>query len=262
MVLLRLRQYGKTAELAATGAADSPLFVVDYLLRLLRVAVLLSVWRLILSHGGAGGMSLAAVLTYTLVSEAFAEQLDPRTQLVDALWQGTITMYLLQPISALESFAADMCGRWVFGLLLFTTPLLLCAPLLGVDPRPVHLLPGLLFVPSVVLAICVGLALEFIFAALTLALEQGIWVVAQIRVALSTVLSGSLLPLALLPWGLGNVFAWLPFASMASAPLRIYTGTGDPARLLLVQAAWVAVLWPLARWTWKINRQKLVGYGG
>jgi ABC-type uncharacterized transport system permease subunit len=115
---------------------------------------------------------------------------------------------------------------------------------------------------SLILAISVGLALEFIFGALVVALEQGVWVVSQVRVALTTILSGSLLPLALLPWGLGAVFGWLPFAAMASAPLRIYTGTGDPLPLLLVQAGWSAVLWPLAHWMWQANREKLVGYGG
>ena len=36
-------------------------------------------------------------------------------------------------------------------------------------------------------------------------------------------MSGALLPLAYYPWGLGEVFAWLPFAAMAWAPLAIYT---------------------------------------
>jgi ABC-type uncharacterized transport system permease subunit len=155
-----------------------------------------------------------------------------------------------------------MCGRWAFGLALFSLPLLVCAPLLGVDPRPASATAGVLFLLSLILAISVGLALEFIFGALVVALEQGVWVASQVRVALTTILSGSLLPLALLPWGLGAVFGWLPFAAMASAPLRIYTGTGAPLPLLLAQAGWSAVLWPLARWMWQANREKLVAYGG
>ena len=83
-----------------------------------------------------------------------------------------------------------------------------------------------------------------------------------IRNAVGTLLSGSLLPLALYPWGLGELFSWLPFASTASAPLRIYTGTGDPRRLLLVQAGWAIVLWPLALWLWRANRERLASHGG
>jgi ABC-type uncharacterized transport system permease subunit len=87
-------------------------------------------------------------------------------------------------------------------------------------------------------------------------------VISRVRDAVTTLLSGSLLPLVMLPWGIGNVFAWLPFASMASAPLKIYTGTGDPLWLLPVQAAWSVVLWPAALWLWRANREKLVAYGG
>ena len=115
--------------------------------------------------------------------------------------------------------------------------------------------------PSLALAVSVGLALEFIFGGLIVASEQGVWVVSRVRDAITTLLSGSLLPLALLPWGIGNAFAWLPFASMASAPLKIYTGTGNPLWLLPVQAGWSAVLWPLALWLWRANREKLVAYG-
>jgi ABC-2 type transport system permease protein len=58
------------------------------------------------------------------------------------------------------------------------------------------------------------------------------------------------------------VFGWLPFAAMASAPLRIYTGTGDPVPLLLLQLGWSVALWPVAYWSWNRNRQRLVSYGG
>ncbi|MBI1930548.1 hypothetical protein HYR99_40670, partial [Candidatus Poribacteria bacterium] len=58
------------------------------------------------------------------------------------------------------------------------------------------------------------------------------------------------------------VFAWLPFASMASAPLHIYTGTGDAFRLIAVQAGWSVILWPVASWLWRFQRERLVSHGG
>jgi ABC-2 type transport system permease protein len=121
-------------------------------------------------------------------------------------------------------------------LVCFSIPLLLLAPLLGVDPRAVDPGAGGLLLVSLGLAVAVGLALEF--------------------------LSGALVPLALLPWGLGEVFAWLPFAATASAPLRIYTGTGDALPLLAMQAGWAVALWPLANWLWRANREKLAFHGG
>ena len=93
-------------------------------------------------------------------------------------------------------------------------------------------------------------------------LEQNVYAVMQIRSALTALLSGAVIPLALMPWGIGEVLGYLPFASLASAPLRIYTGTGDPAFLIVLQAFWLAVLWPLAHLIWTVNRERLVSHGG
>lgn len=259
-----LRRYGKTASLAAASAmGESKLFLLDYVLRLLRVLVLLAIWRTVLpARGAVSGMTLASVLTYTLISEAFAEQMACRTNIASDLWEGSITMRMLLPMTMVEHYAADMWGRWLVGLGFFSLPLVLLSPLLGVHPLPASPLAGALFVLSLALAICIGLAVEFFFLGLTFALGQAVWVIARMRMAISTILSGALLPLALLPWGLGGVFTWLPFASMASAPLQIYTGTGNIALLLLAQVGWAIVLWPLTLWLWRANREKLVGYGG
>jgi ABC-2 type transport system permease protein len=261
----RLRPYRATVMMSATGyIGDSPLFLIDYALRFLRVAVLLSIWRVILAHSGpVSGMSLTAVLTYTLIAEVFAEQFDGRTDLAEAFWNGSITTRFLQPMGLFAHYTSVTVGRWVINMTLFSVPLLIAAPFLGVDPRPTSAVTGCLFVVSLALAVGVGLAIEFIsFAALVAALDVSPWIISQVRGAIGTLLSGALLPLPLLPWGIGHVFAWLPFAAMASAPLQIFIGVGSPARLLAVQAFWCAVLWPAAGWLWKVNREKLVSFGG
>jgi ABC-2 type transport system permease protein len=155
-----------------------------------------------------------------------------------------------------------MAGRWLTNFLLFSCPVLLLAPLVGVDPRPASPLAGLLFVLSLGLGMSVGLALEFLVGGLTVALEQPVWIVERARVAVASLLSGSLLPLAYYPWGLGDAFAWLPFASLAWAPLAIFTGSGDPLLLLGRQLGWSIILWPFVNWFWRANREKLVAYGG
>ena len=252
-----------TAWLAGSaGVTESPAFLLDYLLRALRVAVLLSLWRIVLGQAASVPVPLATVLCYALLAEVFADQLYVRTTLADAFWQGTIAQHFLRPMALVPQFAAEMLGGWCVNLLFFSLPLLLAAPLLGVDPRPASAGAAALCAVSLCLGIAVGLAFEFITAALTVALEQPVWLVFYVRQAISVVLSGAVIPLALLPWELGRVLEWLPFASVAWAPLAIYTGMGDPPRLLALQLFWAAVLWPLAGWLWRANREKVVGYGG
>src|SRR5712691_8002014 len=162
-----MRGYLKTAAMSAGDVGDTPLFVVDYALRILRVLVLLALWRTILGgRESTGPMSLAAVLTYTVVAEVFAEQLSVRTTLNDAFWEGTLVMRFLRPMGLVRQLSAEMIGRWAIHFSLFSVPLFLLAPLLGVDPRPANPMAGMLFVLSLALAILVGLAMEVIFGAL------------------------------------------------------------------------------------------------
>jgi ABC-type uncharacterized transport system permease subunit len=262
-----LARYGKTAAMAATAlTGDSLYFLLTYLLRFLRVAVLLAIWRAVLSgRGPEAGMSLDSTLTYTLVGAVFGSQLTARTELDDLLWSGAITSRFLRPMNLVGQLLAQMAGAWLFGFVFFSLPLLAAAPLLGVNPLPASASAAALFCLSLALAIAVAVALDFIVAALMVTYGWNRWDVERLRGTISALLSGAVIPLALLPWHLDTVLEWLPFASMAWAPLSIYSGAragGDALRLLALQAAWAVALTLVARWLWRANRQKVVIYGG
>ena len=135
--MVGLRQWASTAWLAGSSSVtESPAFLLDYLLRLLRVAVLLALWRVVLSAGGRESVPLAPVLSYALLAEVLAEQLHVRTTLSDAFWQGTIAQNFLRPMPLVAQFAAEMVGGWLVNLAFFSLPLVLAAPLLGVSLAP------------------------------------------------------------------------------------------------------------------------------
>ena len=259
-----VRQCWKTAAMSAAGfVGDSPLFFFDYILRFARVVVLLAIWRTILTGSNeVAGFTIGAILTYTLVAEVFSDPLTCRTDLSWALYTGAIGPRYLLPMGLVGQYASEAFGKWAFGLAAFSVPLLLIAPLAGVDPAPASLTHGLLFVVSLALAISIGLAIDFVFAALASHVGQNVYAVDRVRGGITALMSGVVLPLAVYPWGIGDVFGYLPFASVASAPLRIYTGTGDAATLLGIQLFWAVALWPVANWLWRVNRQRLVTFGG
>jgi len=259
-----LHKYWHTALLSAAGlVGDNPLFLLDYLLRLLRVGVLLGLWQVLLEGKPTGvELSLGQLLTYTLVGEIFRDQLVCHSQLQQSLWEGSVGSYFLRPMSVFGQFAARMGGEWLFGLAFFSLPLALAAPLLGVDPLPASARAALLFLLSLGLAVAVGLALELFFGALVVWMDHNLYNAYRLRDALVALLSGGLIPLELLPWNLGYYAGWLPFAATASVPLRIYVGSGDPGPLLLLQTCWAVVCWGLAVWFWRLNRERLVIHGG
>ena len=259
------RKHLKTLTMAAVRSLDDRGWVLagDFGLRLLRVVLLLSLWRTVLPEtGAASGMTRAAVLTYTLIAEVFASQLTLGTGIELALTSGDIANRFLRPAGVFGQFTAEMVGAGLRNLLLFSLPLFCLAPLLGVNPLPASVGAALLFVCSLVLALLVAAALDFIFASVMVLLEHSVHAMMKLRTAVSTLLSGAVIPLALMPWGIGEVLGYLPFAALASAPLRIYTGTGDPLLLLALQAGWAALLWPLAHLMWHANRERLITHGG
>ena len=163
-------------------------------------------------QGVVAGMSLEAVLTYTMVAAIFADQLSGRTQIDNDLWSGNIANRFLRPMGIYGQMLAEMVGGWIPGLLLFSLPLLLIAPLLGVDSAPATWTAGLWFLLSLALGVAVGTALDLFFAACMVFLEHSVYALQRIRTTLTVLLSGRLIPLALLPWGLGDYFELLPFA--------------------------------------------------
>ena len=259
------RKHLKTMTTAAVRSLDDRGWVLagDFGLRLLRVALLLSLWRMVLPETGAtSGMTRAAVLTYTLIAEVFASQLTLGTGIELALRSGDIANRFLRPASVFGQFTAEMAGAGLRDLLLFSLPLFCLVPLLGVNPLPAGAGAALLFACSLVLALLVAAALDFIFASVMVLLEHSVYAMMKLRTAVSTLLSGAVIPLALMPWGIGEVLGYLPFAALASAPLRIYTGTGEATSLLALQAGWAALLWLLAHLMWNANRERLVTHGG
>ena len=261
---LFFRRVTKSAVMKATAImGDSPLFLVNYLMRLLRVVVLLTLWRSLLpTHGTTSGLTLGQVLTYTVVGEAAAELLACRTWLEDSFWSGAIATRYLRPMGIFMQFTAEMMGPIVLGIACFSVPLLALSPLLGVDPLPANLGAGALFLVSLALAVTICLAIEYLFSGFAVAIQMHPYAINGMRAAIWAVLSGAFLPLDLLPWGLGRVFEWLPFAATASTPLKIYIGRGAPLPMMAVQVGWVGLLWPIAIWVWNVNRERMVAYGG
>src|SRR5687768_7771910 len=141
-------KYSKTAWMEAGGHVnDSVLFVADYLLRFVRIAAMLSIWRIVMGgRGTVNGLNIETVLTYALIAEVFAEQFAARTYIEHMVWQGKIATLLLRPIGLIPALISESAGRWIVGFALCSIPLFLASPLLGVNPLPASGFHGLAFI--------------------------------------------------------------------------------------------------------------------
>ncbi len=264
--LSRLKGFRAVMGLSAKQVFDGNIFQVlgEYILRFMQFLMLTLVWRS-LAAGGAdlGGMGLPQLLTYTLMASVWRQQLEILTPATSALWEGSIIGRYTRPMPVFLSLTAETIGRWWLPVfMLYGLPLWLLSPLLGIRPLPVSVVSGALALCSLALSASLGFALDFLFASLAMRMKNGCWAVTRVREALFSLLSGALIPFALMPGPIAKVLALLPMGSIAHAPLSLYVGQGDPRTLLLIQVFWNMLLWPLARAVFKKSEERMISYGG
>ena len=260
----RIRPYAATAAMGATGGiGEHPLVLLDHAIALLRVVIVVAVWRALLQSDAAPDDPPAeAVLTYVVLARVLGEQLSARTVVLTAVGEGTVASRLLRPMSTFGDYLAEMVGGWALRWATFSVPVLALSPLLGVSIAPASGTRALAFVVSLGLSVAVATAVDFLFALVVISAPENMWSLRMARDSLVPLVSGAVIPLALFPWHLGRALSWSPFASMVSAPLEIYTGGGAVGPLLAMQAAWALALWMVTRLAWRRSAPRMVSFGG
>ena len=233
--------------------------IAQYLLRAAGLGALLMIWRSLFMQGvDMQGLTLNQVYVYTILSTVLAPMLDVRTPASGWLHDGSVLKLYLRPRSLFGQLAAHTVGGWVLPLVILSLPVTGIALLCGVDLRPA----SLWFFPSLLLTVSLGFAVDYLFSCLLIRLNNLEWVVHDMRQSLTALFTGSVIPFAALPWGLGRFLALTPLGSLAGGPLSIYTGLAEPMTILAAQLFWNAVLWPLALWRFASMRERMVSYGG
>lgn len=256
-----IRQNWATARMCATQAFDGNFLFVfaGYAVRLVRMAVLIAVFR---SLPPNGEMTYSQMLTYTVLASALSEQLYFFTPATTALWEGSILARFTRPVPVLSGLTAETIGKWFPSLIFYTAPVLAAAPLFGVRLLPYNAAAGLLFLVSLLLGISLGFAVDFIFSSVAMRLKNGCWAALAVREAITALLSGQLVPFALLPKGVADILLLLPFGSLAGAPLSIFVGTGNPVQLIGLSLFWNVVLWPISIAFFQKSKEKMISFGG
>lgn len=224
--------------------------------------------------GGAPAMTLAQAITYTWVAQGLLALLpwsgDPEVAL--AVRTGAVAYDRLRPVDAYALWFARSAG-WIAARVLprvalmagFAAALL---PLAGFGAwawgPPAGVAAALAFALSALLALALSTALVMLLnIAAAAALDaRGINAFA---VPLVILLSGNLLPLALLPDGWQQALLLQPLAGLLDIPMRLYMAQASGAQaaaLLALQASWVAALVVLGRMLMARTMRKLDIQGG
>jgi ABC-2 type transport system permease protein len=255
-----MNKYVKTAHLSALEKTNGGVIYLlpDILIKISTLVPLVFLWRAVMSSGAQVGMSLEQMLTYTYVSAIFSDMLVVKTAASGWLSEGVLLKLYGRPLPVLGQLAAQTIGGWLPMLALFSIPMAILAPLIGVSLIPA----SPLFLCSLALCISLGFAVDFLFACLSIKLRNMSWLINRIRMAVVSLFSGTVIPIKLLPFGIAEAMKYQPFASLGGAPLSIFTGSADALEIITMQILWNLILWPLALLAFRKSQEGMVSYGG
>lgn len=188
-------------------------------------------------------------------------------EIYTAIGSGSIAYELVRPI--------DLYGRWfcqsaanrVAFTMMNCLPALLVALIMPKPYRlslPLNMGQFLLFLLSTALALCVVVtfAMLMYISLFYIISQRGIKIIVT---ALTTFLSGGLIPLPFFPAQVLAVVQLLPFAAMQNMPLLIYSGNivgVDALKGIVCQLFWFVALFLIGQLTMRRALNKVIVQGG
>lgn len=199
---------------------------------------------------------------YTMFIVVFGDD-----EIYSSIGSGSIAYELVRPVNLYDRWFSQSAANRIASTVLGCLPVLLVAFVMPAPYRmslPLDTTQFLLFVLSSLLALCVVVAfamLMYISLFYTLS-QRGIKIIAT---AVTTFLSGGIIPLPFFPEPVLAVVRWLPFAAMQNMPLRIYAGDiagMDAFQGVVFQLFWLGALVLLGRQAMRLSLKRVVVQGG
>jgi len=212
-------------------------------------------WRAFLADMPTSSLeTFPTLITYVCIAFIIGCLYDYPTDLIVAGWvrDGSIAYPLSRPLNFVSYFHAFAAGKWLAFFQYYVLVLWLASwlvfPLQGLTTVSV-----LLGVLSLLLGFCVMQGIDLLCCAVIIRLKEpgGAYNVKRFGFLL---ISGGIVPLDLLPWGLGNLLRHLPFSSVIYVPTAIFTSRAPLSQvpvMLLEQLVWASLLGvaSVAAWT-------------
>lgn len=206
-------------------------------------------WSAVLPGGAgrseAGGMDLAALVSYYLLASVLRTLDRPEGYawgFAAEIRSGAFSKYLARPVDPMRCFLAVSAGRgaWQACLVLAFG----AAAALVIGPRALPHPAGLAWALPILALGLIALALLNYLTSLLAFAFQDITPFHMVKNELVDFLSGTLVPLAMMPGWARAALAWTPFPALASLPARLWAGEGlaEAPRALALLIAWVAAL--------------------
>lgn len=230
------------------------------------VFILYYLWRAAFNdHNMIQGFTWDDMRTYVVLAYGLNALVGWRiaANMMYTIRTGDILRDLTRPLNyCLNQLSIAGGAAMVEGILSLLLTLVVGLVFIGIQP-PASLEAGVLFFIAVVLGFLTKALIVFSVSLLMFWTTNGVGI-SWSREAVLNILSGTVIPLAMLPGWLRTVAEFAPMRGIISTPLLIYLGKAEGAeawKLLAISAGWLVVLWFFANWAWQaaFNRVEIQG---
>lgn len=201
------------------------------------------------------GYSWGEMRTYVVLAYGINALVGWRvgSQMMGSIRTGAILRDLVRPLNYCGTQLAMAAGfSIVEGIISFILTLVLGLFVLDIQP-PDSPLMAALFLVAVLIGFVTKALIVFTVSLLTFWTLNGVGLM-WAQQAVIAILSGTLVPIELMPAWLRIAAEILPMRGIVSTPLRFYLGKvdgSDIALLLGLQVFWLAAMWWFANWAWQ-----------
>ena len=256
----RIRPYPKYLSIVQTSFQQAIAYrvttIFNIALTFIWVFILYYLWAAAFSGRELiGGYSWNEMRTYVVLAFGVNALVGWRvgSQMMGAIRTGEILRDLVRPLNYCGTQLSMAAGfSIVEGIISFVLTLIVGLLFLDME-APATPLMGLLFFVAVMIGFITKALIVFSVSLLTFWTLNGVGLM-WAQQAVIAILSGTLVPIALMPGWLRLLAEVLPMRGIVSTPLTFYLGKADGREivlLLLLQVFWLAVMWWLANWAWQ-----------
>ncbi len=230
------------------------------------VFILYFLWRAAFNeHQMIQGFTWEEMRTYVVLAFGLNALIGWRisANMMYTIRTGEILRDLTRPLNyCLNQVSIATGAALVEGILSLGLTLVVGLVFIGIQP-PANATAAVLFGIAVVLGFFTKALIVFSVSLLTFWTLNGVGI-SWSRDAIINILSGTIIPLAMMPGWLQIVADVAPMRGIVSTPLMIYLGKAegmDALGLLALSGGWLVALWFFANWAWKaaFNRVEIQG---
>jgi len=214
--------------------------------------------------GGYTARGMILYYVFVTLTGRLVQSNDLDMGISQEIYEGSLTRYLLYPVSYKAVKYAEQAGAIAPHLIQLTLFGLL-APLIVGIPDEVQITPA--SVALALAALALANLLHYLLAIPIQAVSfwaDNVWSLVIAKGIIFSFLGGMYAPISLFPEWAQAILAWLPFPYLFSFPARTLMGSVGLAEWtlgILVCAAWCLIATGLGRWIWRRGDLQYTGVG-